>query len=174
MSREQVLLMLGFLVVVFMAGYAARAARSYLRRLRRSRRHGHGRLFYAGRRVSVPDEEEAEAPPAIRPSFDSQRLEADLERLGAHVEALRALFAEQQAMCGAARTDLARATDSFRMSVEQTQVLTKTLTDRLDAAQRLQADFEQMLVRLRKRGKAGEQAAVLPFKVRQRRMTEQK
>ncbi len=77
-------------------------------------------------------------------------------------------------MCGAARMDLSKATEAFRASVEQTQALTKTLTDRLDAAQRLQVDFEQMLVRLRKRGKTGTQEAVLPFSARQRRLTEQK
>jgi len=51
--------------------------------------------------------------------------------------------------------------------------LTKSLNERLDAAQRLQLDFEQMISRLRKRGKDGDEE-VLPFKVRQRRLSERK
>jgi hypothetical protein len=171
---EQALVALGFVIVVFMAGYGARAALSRLRRWRRSRHRGHGRLFYAGRRLSVSDYSAEPSRAAGRATVDGERLEADLRRLGEHVEALRALYAEQQAMCGAARSDLSKATDYFRVSVEQTQALTKSLTERLDVAQRLQLDFEQMMSRLRKRAKDGGQEAVLPFKVRQRRLSEQK
>jgi hypothetical protein len=171
---EQALVALGFVIVVFMAGYGARAALSRLRRLRRSRHRGHGRLFYAGRRISVADYSAEPNRAAGRATVDSERLEGDLKRLGEHVEALRALYAEQQAMCGAARSDLTKATDYFRVSVEQTQALTKSLTERLDVAQRLQLDFEQMMSRLRKRTKDGGQEAVLPFKVRQRRLSEHK
>ena len=167
---EQALLALGFIVVVFLAGYAARAALGRLRRRRRSRPSGQGRLFYAGRRISIPEDADHGAAMAAS-GFDGERLETDLQRLSEHVDALRSLYTEQEAMYGAARGDLAKATEGFRTSVEQTQALTKSLTERLDAAQRIQQDFEQMLVRLRKRSKDGGEEAVLPFKVRQQRLT---
>jgi hypothetical protein len=169
----QAFLALGFIVIVFLAGYAFRAALSRLRRLRGSRRRGRGRLFYASRRE--PGHALTETTIAGgHLTADTERLETDLTRLGKHVDTLRALYAEQQEMCGAARSDLTKATEHFRASVEQTQTLTKTLTERLDAAQRLQVEFEQMMSKLRKRTRGGDEEAVLPFKVRQRRLSEQK
>jgi ABC-type transporter Mla subunit MlaD len=169
----QLLLALGFIVLVFMAGYGARAALSRLRRQRGSFGRRHGRLIYAGRRVSVPDSEEAQSPVLLTAAQDNERLASDLNRLGDYVDELRTLFTDQQAMCNAARSDLATAAERFRASVEQSRALTVSLNERLDAAQRLQVDFEQMVSRLRKRGKDGGDA-VLPFKVRQRRLSERK
>ena len=169
----QVLLALGFIVLVFMAGYGARAALSRLRRQRGAFGRRHGRLIYAGRRVSVPESGDEKAPVPLTAAHDNERLSTDLNRLGDYVDELRALFADQQTMCDAARGDLAAAAERFRASVEQSRALTVSLTERLDAAQRLQVDFEQMVTRLRKRGKDGGDA-VLPFKVRQRRLSERK
>ena len=169
----QLLLALGFIVLVFMAGYGARSALSRLRRQRGSVGGRHGRLIYAGRRVSVPDPAEQTAPVHLTATHDSARLTSDLNRLGDYVEELRTLFTDQQAMCDAARSDLAAAAERFKASVEQSRALTISLNERLDAAQRLQVDFEQMVSRLRKRGKDGDDA-VLPFKVRQRRLSERK
>jgi hypothetical protein len=170
----QALVTLGFLVVVFLAGYGARAGLSWLRRRRRllHKTGGGGRLFYAGRRIVVPDDEEP-APANAPMTHDQERLAGDLDRLGRHVDELRALFAGQQALSEAARGDLASAADQFQASVEETRSLTASLTERLDAAQRLQADFEQVMARLRKRAKDGEEG-VLTFKVRQRRLSERK
>jgi len=169
----QAFLALGFVVIVFLAGYAFRAALSRLRRLRGSRRRGSGRLFYAGRRELGHNSTETTIA-AVHSTADTERLETDLTRLGQYVDTLRALYADQKEMCGAARSDLTKATEHFRASVEQTQALTKTLTERLDAAQRLQGEFEQMMSKLRKRTKDGGEEAVLPFKVRQQRLSEQK
>lgn len=166
---NQALLALGFILAVFLAGYGFRAALSRLRRLRGSRRGRHGRLFYAGRRA--PPDPGRLAPPA---TIDVHRIEADIKRLGEHVDRLRALYGEQQAMSSAARSDLSKATDYFRASVEQTQALTKTLSERLEVAERLQLDFEEMVARLGKPGKDGPPEAVVPFKARRRRVTEQK
>jgi hypothetical protein len=168
----QAILAIGFIVIVFIAGYALRAALSRLRRTRGSRSRGRGRLVYAGRRMSSSVSTETKTSP-IGLTADSERLGTDLTRLGQHVDTLRALYTEQQAMCGAARSDLTKATEHFRTSVEQTQALAKTLTERLDTAQQLQVEFEQMMSKLRKRTKGGGEEAVLPFKVRQRRLSEQ-
>jgi len=169
----QLLVALGFIVLVFMAGYGARAALSRLRRQGGPFGRGGGRLIYAGRRISVPQTDDSKAPIVSTSSHDNERLNADLNRLGDYVSELRTMFAKQQTMCDAARSDLAAAAERFRASVEQSRALSASLNDRLDAAQRLQGDFEQILVRLRKRGKDGGDA-VLPFKVRQRRLSERK
>lgn len=168
----QALLAFGFIGLIFMAGYGARAALSRLRRHRGMFGPRHGRLIYAGRRMTVAERTELELP-ALPATHDSERLATDLGRLGEYVDELRSLFNDQRAMCDAARNDLATAAERFRASVEQTRALTTSLNDRLDAAQRLQLDFEQMISRLRKRGKDGDEA-VLPFKVRQRQLSERK
>jgi hypothetical protein len=168
----QALVTLGFLIVVFLAGYGARAGLSRLRRRRRLVGRTHGRLFYAGRRIVAPDEDEPDLTSAPM-TVDRERLAGDLDRLGRHVDELRAVFAGQQALSEAARGDLASAADQFQASVEQTRALTTSLNERLDAAQRVQADLEEMMARLRKRAKGGDEA-VLPFKGRQRRLSERK
>jgi len=168
----QALVTLGFIVVIFMAGYGARAGLSRLRRRHRMPGQSRGRLFYAGRRIAVADENEHDAP-AAPVSFDRERLAGDLDRLSRHVDELRELFAGQRALSDAARGDLAAAADQFEASVEQTRALTASLNERLDAAQRLQVELEQMMARLRKRAKDGDEA-VLPFKGRQRRLSERK
>ncbi|HVO16791.1 MAG TPA: hypothetical protein VMV26_16345 [Alphaproteobacteria bacterium] len=168
----QALVTLGFLIAVFLAGYGARAGLSRLRRRRRLLGQSRGRLFYAGRRIAVAEADERDAPAAPM-AFDRERLAGDLDRLGRHVEELRALYAGQQELCAAARGDLATAAERFQASVEQTRALTASLNERLDAAQRLQVDLEQVMARLRKRAKVGDEA-VLPFKVRQRRLSERK
>jgi hypothetical protein len=172
---HQALLALGFIVIVFLAGYGARAARSKIRRWRGARRRGaHGRLFYAGRRISAPEAAELTDMTPTPSTFDGERLAADLNRFGECLSALRTVYAEQHALSRTARADLASATELFRASLEQTQALTTALADRLDAAQRLQFEFEEMISRLRKRAKDGTTEAVLPFKVRHKRMSEQK
>lgn len=168
----QALVTLGFLIVMFLAGYGARAGLSRLRRRRRSPGRTSGRLFYAGRRTVVADEDDLDMPGAPM-AYDRERLAGDLDRLGRHVDELRALFAGQQALSEAARGDLVSAADQFQISVEQTRALTLSLNERLDAAQRLQADLEQIMVRARKRAKDGDDA-VLAFKARQRRLSERK
>lgn len=169
---SQVLVALVFVVAVFLAGYGFRAGLSRLRRHRRLLRQSGGRLFYAGRRMAVAEDEGPDAPAAPM-SLDRERLAADLDRLEQHIEELRALYAGQQALCAAARGDLASAAERFQASVEQTRDLTASLNERLDAAQRLQVDLEQVMARLRKRGKEGDEA-VLPFKTGQRRVPDRK
>jgi len=168
----QALVTLGFLVAVFLAGYGARAGLSRLRRKRRLPGQTGGRLFYAGRRIAVSDEEAPDLA-ATPMAYDRERLAGDLDRLGRHVDELRALYAGQRALSEAARGDLSSAADQFQISVDQTRALTTSLNERLDVAQRLQADLEQMMARARKRAKDSDEA-VLAFKVRQRRLSERK